>query len=151
MPHEHRRRSRTPLPPRKLRALIVEDDMQTQKAIVNAFKRAGFEVTACPDFASAKAALEKKSRFDVLITDGDYCGDKEYPGMGSLSLLKLLKKEPGFCPLITTMITGEKRKFERHLKALGDTCVQPELYEKDKVDFFTLAQSSKYRLTYIPG
>ncbi len=64
----------------RLRILFADDEVSLQELMHNELPRMGFEVTVCPDGATAAAALER-STYDCLLVDLDM------PGMSGIEVI----------------------------------------------------------------
>ncbi len=77
--------------------LVVEDDINMQKALLTTFKRAGYDVTICPDaFAGIKEF--QKGGYQLVVTD------MKMPDKSGIELLTEIMDDDPRMPVI--MITG---------------------------------------------
>ncbi len=81
----------------KGRVLLVDDDAQVLAATSRHLKRAGFEVDACADGASALSAI-RSGGFDVVVSD------ISMPGMSGIELLRGIREQDRDLPVV--LITG---------------------------------------------
>ncbi len=106
------------------RILYVEDNGITRACYGVAFKLAGHEVTACPDYFAARRVLNHDRQFDLIITDGRYESDQRFPNFkreGCLSLLADLKAMDAKMPVV--ILSMEPSDFTP--EKLPPECLRP--------------------------
>jgi PAS domain S-box-containing protein len=82
--------------------LIIEDDRAVRETTVRLLSRAGFQVKAADDRASALAALSALQRIDLVVTD------VIMPELSGPELVRLLRQErPGLAALYVSGYAGE--------------------------------------------
>ncbi len=82
--------------------LIIEDDRAVRETTVRLLARAGFQVKAADDRASALAALASVARIDLVVTD------VIMPEQSGPELVRLLRQErPGLAALYVSGYAGE--------------------------------------------
>ena len=95
-------------PLRNLRILFADDEVALQELISLELPRMGFEVTVCPDGATAAAALERNT-YDCLIVDLDM------PGLNGIEVIELAKD---IAPDTDTVVLTGKSSLESAVAAL---------------------------------
>lgn len=99
--------------------LFVEDDPSLRTLIGMRIKAAGFDFTPCEDFLSAKQAIDSGKKFDGLLSDGFYAGDKLFPEVGSMSLLRYMHHKGLLATTPVVIASTMPHLIQPHLDRLG--------------------------------
>ena len=108
------------------RILMVEDERMTRIALTGTLRKAGHEVTPCPDGDTALAALDNNP-FDVVLTD------LNLPGPDGIDILRhAVEKDPD-CKVIImtayasteTAVEADAHVLETDVRFAGDVLVRP--------------------------
>ena len=89
-----------------MKILMVEDERMTRIALTGTLRKAGHEVTPCPDGDTALAALNNKP-FDVVLTD------LNLPGPDGIDILRhAVEKDPDCKVIIMTAYASTETAIE---------------------------------------
>lgn len=80
----------------KRKILIVDDEALLVRTLSQAFREAGWEVTARGSAEEAQQLLDTKTSFDLLLLDN------RLPGKSGIELLEELGKPAGTCVVLMT-------------------------------------------------
>jgi CheY-like chemotaxis protein len=82
---------------RPIRVLLVEDDVETRKSVVEClarFESAKFEVHACENVRQALAELEHEPQFDLVLSDN------KVEGINGLDVARAIKERKMDVPIV---------------------------------------------------
>jgi CheY-like chemotaxis protein len=99
--------------------LLVEDDRSLRTLIGMRIKAAGLDYTPCEDFLSAKQAIDSGKKFDGVWSDGFYAGDKLFPEVGSMSLLRHLHHQGLLATTPVVIASTMPHLIQPHLERLS--------------------------------
>lgn len=105
--------------PKKVRILLVEDELDIQDLICLHLKREGYLVEAVADGEQAVNVLRKDSAFDLLVLDW------MLPGMSGLDITRAVRENPALRLVPILMVTArmEATDIVRGLEAGADDYV----------------------------
>jgi two-component system chemotaxis response regulator CheY len=89
-----------------LKILIVDDFSTMRRIIKNLLRDLGFNNTSEADDGQTALPMLKTGKFEFLVTDWNM------PGMDGLTLLKLVRADPGLCNIPVLMVTVEAKRTQ---------------------------------------
>lgn len=100
-----------PLPGRRPRVLVADDDAKFLATVVELLGDEGFDVTAVPDGGAGWGRLQAGEAFDLLLFDDDM------PGMRGLDLVRRLRGQGVTTPIV--IASGSLTVSEEECRRLG--------------------------------
>ncbi len=118
------------------RLLIVEDDAEMRRLLMDEMVEEGYNVTPAADGSEA-ALLVTRQAFDLVITD------MKMPRLGGLELLPLIRKTAGGTPVVMITAFGDWTSFiEAHERGATEFISKPFQMQQFKDTIRRLLQRS---------
>src|ERR1700759_5578857 len=84
------------------KALVVDDSAATRRILCHMLREFGYEVVEAEDGTQAWQTLKHQgAAIELLLADWNM------PGMDGLSLVKRVRENPAFLPMVVIMVTAE--------------------------------------------
>lgn len=118
--------------------LVVEDDPHLREVVGDRLGYKNIPYLESPDFKGAKDILDSGQRISLVLSDGMYPGDEEFPAFGSMSLLRHMHKNGMMARIPVVMMSLSPDSIKREMKKLTvmqgmDGFAPPEIYSKDNM------------------
>jgi len=80
--------------------LVLEDDPDGRELLAETLQMTGYQVAACADAAEADAAIDRRGKPNVVLTD------LSLHGMAGTEYVARLRERPGFAYVPVIFVTG---------------------------------------------